>query len=97
MNQKGFVLGLINNQIGKVSVLTSLITKYPASSYVAGAYFERGRANLAIKEMKKGEADFNMVINSYPKSPYVPRAIVQLGLLYFDTGDNQGALTQLRK
>jgi len=97
MNQKGFVLGLINNQIGKVSVLTSLITKYPASSYVAGAYFERGRANLAIKEIKKGEADFNMVINSYPKSPYVPRAIVQLGLLYFDTGDNQGALTQFKK
>jgi TolA-binding protein len=38
-----------------------------------------------------------MVINSYPKSPYVPRAIVQLGLLYFDTGDNQGALTQFKK
>ena len=97
LNQKGFVLGLINDQKGKISVLTSLILKYPVSSYVAGAVFERGRANLMIKDMKKGEADFNLVINSYPKSPYVPRAIVQLGLLYFDTGDNQGALTQFKK
>jgi len=97
MYQKGFALGLINDQKGKVSVLTSLITGYPVSSYIAGAVFERGRANMMMKEMKKGEADFNLVINSYQKSPYVPRAIVQLGLLYFDMGDNQGAVTEFKK
>jgi tetratricopeptide (TPR) repeat protein len=97
MYQKGFALGLTNDQRGKVSVLTSLITKYPASSYVPAAVFERGRANILLKEAKKGEADFNLVINSYPKSLYVPRAIVQLGLLYFDTGDNPGAVAQFKK
>ncbi len=97
MYQKGFALGLTNDQKGKVSILTSLITKYPTSTYVSGAVFERGRANILLKEITKGEADFNLVINSYPKSPYVPRAIVQLGLLYFDTGDNAGAVTQFKK
>ena len=97
MYQKGFALGLTNDQKGKASVLSSLITKYPASSYVPGAVFERGRANIMLKEIKMGETDFNSVINSYPKSPYVPKAIVQLGLLYFDTGDNPGAVNQFKK
>jgi tetratricopeptide (TPR) repeat protein len=97
MYQKGFALGLINDQRGKVSVLTSLITKYLSSSYVPAAVFERGRANILLKETKKGEADYNLVITSYPKSLYVPRAIVQLGLLYFDTGDNPAAVAQFKK
>jgi TolA-binding protein len=97
MYQKGFALGLTNDQRGKASILTSLITKYPSSSFVPAAVFERGRANILMKEIKKGETDFNLVINSYPKSPYVPRSIVQLGLLYFDTGDNPAAVTQFKK
>jgi tetratricopeptide (TPR) repeat protein len=97
MYQKGFALGLTNDQRGKIAVLTTLITTFPASLYVTGALFERGRANVQLKEITKGEADLNSVINSYPKSPYVPRAMVQLGLLYFDTGDNPAAVTQFKK
>lgn len=97
MYQKGFALGLTNDHRGKVAVLTSLITKYPTSSYVPGAVFERGRANVQLKEIKRGEADFISVVTSYPKSIYVPRAIVQLGLLYFDTGDNPAAVEQFKK
>jgi TolA-binding protein len=97
MYQKGFSLGLTNDQRGKVTVLTSLITKFPNSSYVPAALFERGRANILLKENNRGEADLNLVINSYPKSLYVPRAIVQLGLLYFDTGNNPGAVAQFKK
>lgn len=97
MSQKGFALGLTNDQPGKAAVLTSLITTFPSSSYVPGAIFERGRANISMKEIKRGETDFNLVINGYPKSPYVPRAIVQLGLLYFDTGDNPAAVNQFKK
>jgi TolA-binding protein len=97
MSQKGFALGLTNDQNGKVAALTSLIEKYPASSFIPGALFERGRANILLKEMKKGESDLLLVINNYPKSPFVPRAMVQLGLLYFDTGDNPGAVAQFKK
>jgi tetratricopeptide (TPR) repeat protein len=97
MYQKGFALGLTNDQRGKVSVLTLLITRFPNSTYVPAALFERGRANILLKDNNKGEADLNLVINSYPKSLYVPRAIVQLGLLYFDTGNNPGAVAQFKK
>jgi len=95
--QKGFALGLMNNQKGKAETLTLLIDNYPSSKYFPGALFERGRAWVSLKNKARGEADFNRVISSFPGSPFAPRAIIQLGLLYFDTGENEKAITQFKK
>lgn len=97
MYQKGFALGLTNDQKGKTVVLTSLINKFPKSKYVPGAIFERGRAYIVLKDTRSGEVNFNSVITSYPNSLLVPGAYVQLGLLYFDTGDNPKAISQFKK
>ena len=97
MYQKGFCLGLTNNQRGKVSILTSLTTKYPSSSYVPNAIFERGRAYLVLEDFRRGEADFINVIANYQSSPFVPRAIVQLGLLYYNLGENEKSVAQFKK
>jgi TolA-binding protein len=97
MFQKGFSLGLINDGKGKVDILTSLIQKYPSSSFVPNAIFERGRAYLVLEDYKKGEADFNTIISTYQTSQYVPRAIVQLGLLYYNLGENDKAIAQYKK
>lgn len=95
--QKGFSLGLTNDNKGKVSILTSLTTKFPASTYVPNAIYERGKAYLILKDYRNGEADFNTVIANYSASPLVPPAIVQLGLLYNNLGDNDKAIAQYKK
>jgi TolA-binding protein len=97
MFQKGFLLGLMNNEKGKVDVLSSLTSRYPSSSYVVDAIFERGRAYVVLEEFKKGEADFNTIISVFPESPFVPRAMVQLGLLYSNRGENDKAIVQYKK
>ncbi len=97
MFQKGFSLGLMNDQKGKTDILTALVNRYPASMYVPNAIFERGRAYLVLEDHRRGEVDFNTVISNYQSSPYVPRAIIQLGLLYYNQGDNQKAITQYKK
>lgn len=97
MYQKGFSLGLMNDQKNKVEVLTSLILKYPSSSLVPNAIFERGRAYLVMEDYKKGEADFNTVISDHPSSSFVPVAMVQLGLLYYNLGENEKAISQFKK
>jgi TolA-binding protein len=96
MFQKGFCLGLMKNERGKTEVLTSLTVKYPSSSYLPKTFFERGRAYIVLGDFKKGETDFNTVINSFPTSPLVPQAIVQLGLLYFNMGENDKAVAQYK-
>ena len=97
MFQKGFSLGLMNETKGKIDVLTALMQKYPSSTFVPNAIFERGRAYLVLEEYKKGEADFNTIISSYPGSTFVPRSIVQLGLLYYNLGENDRAIAQYKK
>ncbi|MFH0841318.1 MAG: tetratricopeptide repeat protein [Bacteroidota bacterium] len=97
MFQKGFSLGLMNDEHGKADVLTLLTTRYPSSAYVPNAIFERGRAYLVLNEFSRGEEDFNTVIKSYPATPFVPRAMVQLGLLYYNTGQNGKAVEQYKK
>jgi len=95
--QKGFSLGLMNDNKSKIEVLTSLAQKYPSSSYVPNAIFERGRAYLVLEDYKKGESDFNTIISTYETSVFVPRAMVQLGLLYYNLGENEKAIAQYKK
>jgi TolA-binding protein len=97
MFQKGFSLGLMNDGKGKVAILSSLIQKYPKSTFVPNAIFERGRAYIVLEDYVRGEADMNSVILKYPASPLVPRAIVQLGLLYYNLGENGKAIAQYKK
>jgi TolA-binding protein len=96
MFQKGFSLGLLNNEKGKVDALTSLILRYPSSSYVPNAIFERGRAYLVMEDYKRGEADFNTIISNYQTSQFVPSSMVQLGLLYYNLGENEKAISQYK-
>ena len=96
MYQKGFAQGLMNNQPGKVETLTLLMTRFTGSYLVADALFERGRAYIAMNDNRRGEADFLGVINNHQTSPFVPRAHVQLGLLYYNTGENQKAIAQYK-
>ena len=97
MFQKGFCLGLMNDEKGKADILSSLTTRYPSSSYVPNAIFERGRAYIVLKDYQRSENDFNTVINSFPESPFVPRAMVQLGLLYYNTDQNDKAIAQYKR
>ena len=97
MYQKGFCMGLMNNQQGKIDILSQLLNRYPSSSLAANALYERGRAFLVLENHMRGEADFINVIANYNTSPFVPRAIVQLGLLYYNQGDNTRSVEQFKK
>ncbi len=95
--RKGFSLGLMNDNRGKVSVLTSLLSKYPSSSNIPEALFERGRAYTVLEDFKHGEDDFNSIISGFPSTPFVPMAMVQLGLIYYNKGENEKAIGQFKK
>ena len=97
MFRKGFCMGLMNDQRGKVEVLTSLMLKYPSSYTKPEALFERGRAYTVLEDFKHGEDDFNSIISSYPATPFVPMAMVQLGLIYYNKGENEKAIAQYKK
>lgn len=95
--QKGFCMGLTNNNRGKTEILTLLTTRFPSSPYVPSAIYERGRSYLVMEDYRRGEADFVNIIANYQSSPFVPQAIVQLGLLYYNQGENEKSVAQFKK
>ena len=98
MFQKGFSLGLINDGQGKVNILTSLTLKYPSSSYVPNAIFERGRAYLVLEDYKKGETDFNTVLSQLTRQVRLFRALLfSSGFFIIIWGENEKAITQYKK
>ncbi len=97
MYQKGFSLGLMNDNRGKVDVLTALTVKYPQSALIPTAVFERGRAYQVLEDYSRAESDFNSVINDFQNSALVPKAILQLGLLYYNLNQNDKAIAQYKK
>jgi TolA-binding protein len=50
-----------------------------------------------MEDYRRGEADFVNIIANYQSSPFVPRAIVQLGLLYYNQGENEKSVAQFKK
>jgi TolA-binding protein len=95
--QKAFAQGLNNNNNAKIATLSGLIDRYPSSAYVPNALFERGRAYVALNQQTSGEVDFNKIINSYSDSRFVPPAMVQLGLISYNAGDNRKAIELYKK
>jgi len=64
---------------------------------VPNALFERGRAYVALNQPARGEADFTKIIAWHTNSQFVPPAMVQLGLIYYNAGDNEKAIAQFKK
>ncbi len=94
--QRGFTYGLIKNPRAKIRDLTTLITKYPRSSYTDDALYERGQAWIDVHDVDKALADFRTIINDYPSSSYVPKAYLQTGLVSYNRNDYQAAIRNFK-
>ena len=97
MYQKGFSLGLTNDQQGKDRGSDITYYRNIRHQHMSRMLFLKGEGLTVLEDYKKGEADFNTVINTYQSTPFVPRAMVQLGLLYFNLGENEKAIAQYKK
>ena len=52
---------------------------------------------MALEQPAQGEADFTKIIAWHSNSQFVPPAMVQLGLIYYNAGDNAKAVAQFKK
>ncbi|MFI5219335.1 MAG: tetratricopeptide repeat protein [Bacteroidia bacterium] len=95
--QKGMIQGIEGNIKTKESTMTQLATKYPKSSYVDDAVYERGSALLALNENSEAEYQFRKIINSYPQSNYVKKAKLNVALIYYNDKKDEQALNVFKQ
>ncbi len=85
--QKGMLLGLQNNNNGKITTLQQLTTKYPNSFYIDDAMYEIANTYFIQNQSPNAIAAFKDLINSKPNSNYILKSYLKLGLIYFNLKD----------
>ncbi|MCU4175936.1 tetratricopeptide repeat protein [Carboxylicivirga sp. N1Y90] len=90
--QKGFCHGLEKDYNNKITVLKSLLTRYPKSPYVDDALYELGRSYVATNNLKEAIYNYKLIKEKYPKGSYSKKAMLQLGLVYYNTNELDNSL-----
>jgi len=90
--QDAFSQGLLKKQQTKIDLLSMLLEKYPKSSYLDDALFEKGKAYVILENPDEALVNYQMILDNHPNSSYVPKTLVQMGLVHYNKGDNSEAI-----
>ena len=85
--QRGYMLGLQRDYMGKIRMMDRVINEFPTSQYAVNALFERGSTYVLLDRNNEAASSFNALINQFPQSSLASKAGVRLGLIYYN--DNQ--------
>ncbi|PRD45013.1 tetratricopeptide repeat protein [Sphingobacterium haloxyli] len=95
--QRGVIFGLQGDHETKLSILRSVVEKFPGSNYaddvafeIPYTYFTTGDYDAAIEGLQR-------MIEQYPRSSYVPRALMTIGLVQYNKGDTEAAKATFQK
>lgn len=96
--QKAMIKGLQGSPLDKIVSLESLVSKYPDSRFADEALYQLGdtyqsvdKLNEAITPLKKLVADYR------GKSPLINQALLKLGLISYNQGNNTAALNYYKQ
>ncbi len=96
--QTGLIAGLEKNYTDKVSILESLIAKYPKSEWTDDAMFEIGKSYVAMADNEKATEEFKQITLTYPKTnPIVLKSKLQIAMLRYNQGDTNGAIAMYKE
>lgn len=90
--QLALVSGLQKDYSGKITLLNRLVGKYPASSYVPGAIYDKGRSYVLMENNSQAISAFRELLEKYPNSPVTRQAAAEIGLLQYQDGNYNEAI-----
>jgi TolA-binding protein len=94
--QKAMIAG-INNPSEKISLMNTMMRKFPQSSLVADANMEIANTYLAQERFREAIPSLNNVVNATGNSSMKPQALLKLGIAYFNLNNNDNAITTYKQ
>ncbi|MBO4454182.1 MAG: tetratricopeptide repeat protein [Paludibacteraceae bacterium] len=95
--QRGYALGLLHKYSDKISVLRTLVSKYPKSDYADDGVYEIARAQLQQDDERGAIITYEQLLNSYPHSTLARRASLERAMLYRNLGQSDHAIAAYRQ
>ena len=90
--QNAFSQGLLKKLQTKIDLLSRLLEKYPKSSYIDDALFEKGKAYIVLENTNEALVNYQMILDNHPNSSWVPKTMIQMGLAHYNSGNNSEAI-----
>jgi TolA-binding protein len=95
--QRGMIQGLQGQDDAKIGTMQSLLKQFPASNYADDAGFETAYTYFNKNDLDRSKTDLTALISKYPRSSYVPRAMVTIGLVQYNQDQDDAALETFKK
>ena len=95
--QRGMIQGLENQNDAKIATHQSLLKQFPKSNYADDAGFEIAYTYFVKGDFDKAKMDLGALIEKYPRSSYVPRALVTIGLVQYNQKQDDAALETFKR
>lgn len=92
-----FCQGLQHDQKGKINSLQMFQNHFPDSEYMDDALYELGRAYERLGSYTEAARNYKIITERHTQSTYFPRALLQMGLIQFNSGDFGQALTYYKQ
>lgn len=82
--QRGYALGLMKRYQDKITVLESLVKKYPNSDYADDALYETARAELQRNNNDGAINAYERLLSTYPRSNMARKAALEKAMIYYN-------------
>lgn len=95
--QKALSSGYLGRGNEKISLLEEFVTGYQNSGLRDDALYELGNSYVKINETEKAIAAYNKLADEYSSSEYVSKGKLRQGLVFYNMGDNERALSTFKE
>ncbi|HTE02323.1 MAG TPA: tetratricopeptide repeat protein [Mucilaginibacter sp.] len=95
--QRGMIQGLQGSPDTKISTLTDVLSQFPNSDYADDASFEIAYTYFLKNDGSTAKTDLQAMMEKYPRSSYIPRALVTIGLIDYNSGNNDLAVESFKR
>jgi TolA-binding protein len=95
--QRGMIQGLQGAPDTKITTLTDVLNKFPSSDYADDASFEIAYTYFLKNDSTTAKTGLLNMIQKYPHSSYVPRALVTIGLIDYNSGNDDLAIESFKR
>ena len=95
--QKTMSYGYVGQNPKKIKDLNTFIEDYPKSSLRDDAMYELANSYVKANEISKAMTIYDRLNSEYKNSLFIPKSLLRQGLAYYNTNDNERALTKFKK
>jgi TolA-binding protein len=95
--ERGMIQGLQGTPDVKINTLTDVLNKFPNSDYADDASFEIAYTWYLKSDSVKAKTGLQAMVKKYPTSSYVPRALVTIGLIDYNGGNDDMAIQSFKQ